>query len=147
MTPRQTPPETLDPTDVQVSGPDNGSGALPVHLEPLARTARDYARAATAENTRKAYAADWRDYTGWARRHGLPALPPDPQIVGLYIAACASGSSVGAEGMYSCSADFGTSLRASRRSRPPKAQLESVPSASTLRPSSRSRRRIRAELA
>ena len=66
-----------------------------MHLEPLARTARDYARAATAENTRKAYAADWRDYTGWARRHGLPALPPDPQIVGLYIAACASGAMTG----------------------------------------------------
>jgi integrase len=30
-----------------------------------------------------------------ARRHGLPALPPDPQILGLYVAACASGAITG----------------------------------------------------
>jgi len=70
-----------------------GSGApLPSRLEPLAETARDYARAATSQNTNRAYAADWRHYLAWARRQGLEAPPPNPQILGLYIAACASGA-------------------------------------------------------
>jgi integrase len=69
-----------------------GGAPLPAKLEPLVETARDYARAATSQNTNRAYAADWRHYTAWARRQGLPALPPDPQVLGLYIAACASGA-------------------------------------------------------
>ena len=65
---------------------------LPARLEGLAQTARDYARASSSTNTLRAYAADWRHYCAWARRQNLPALPPDPQILGLYIAACASGA-------------------------------------------------------
>jgi integrase len=65
---------------------------LPSRLAPLAEAARDYARAATSQNTNRAYAADWRHYCAWARRQNLPALPADPQILGLYIAACASGA-------------------------------------------------------
>lgn len=51
---------------------------LPSRLESLAGTARDNAKAAASENTHRAYAADWRHYAGWARRHGLAALPPHP---------------------------------------------------------------------
>ena len=72
-----------------------GNVPLPARLEGLAEAARDYAKASSSENTRKAYASDWRHYTGWARRHGLPAQPPDPQVLGLYIAACASGAMTG----------------------------------------------------
>ena len=69
------------------------AATLPAHLEGLAETARDYAKASSSDNTRKAYASDWLYYTGWARRHGLPpALPADPQVSGLYIVACASGT-------------------------------------------------------
>ena len=72
------------------------SGArLPGRLQNLAETARDYAKASSADNTRKAYGSDWRHYAGWARRHGLPALPPDPRVLGLYIAACGSGAITG----------------------------------------------------
>ncbi|HXT06537.1 MAG TPA: tyrosine-type recombinase/integrase [Roseiarcus sp.] len=73
----------------------DGPASLPTHLAGLAETARDYAKAAASENTRRAYASDWRHYTGWARRQGLPALPPDAQVIGLYIAACASGATAG----------------------------------------------------
>jgi integrase len=69
-----------------------GRAPLPAKFEPLVETARAYARAATSENTNRAYAADWRHFAAWARRQNLPALPPDPQILGLYIAACASGA-------------------------------------------------------
>ena len=40
----------------------------------------------------RAYHADWRHFSSWLRRQGLPQLPPDPQTVGLYLAACADGA-------------------------------------------------------
>ena len=63
----------------------------------LAETAKNYARAARASNTQRAYAADWRHFSSWLRRQGLSQLPPDPQTVGLYLAACADGSGHGAK--------------------------------------------------
>ena len=92
--PQAPPPGQSDPPslDMPLLADASTAVALPAHLEGLAETARDYAKASSSDNTRKAYAADWRHYTGWARRHGLAALPPDPQVIGLYIAACASGA-------------------------------------------------------
>lgn len=69
---------------------------LPDHLLGLAEQARNYVAAASSANTRKAYASDWKHFSAWCRRQGLSVLPPDPQVVGLYITACASGSSAGA---------------------------------------------------
>ena len=37
-------------------------------------------------------------FSSWLRRHGLPPSPPDPQTVGLYLAACAEEASRGARG-------------------------------------------------
>lgn len=68
---------------------------LPGHLEQLADRARDYVEAASSTNTRRAYAADWKQFCAWARRQNLEVLPPDPQTVGLYITACASGKVTG----------------------------------------------------
>src|ERR1700685_3778954 len=51
---------------------------VPVHLDRLAETARDYARGAKAAATQRAYAADWRHYTAWCRRKDLEPLPPGP---------------------------------------------------------------------
>ncbi len=74
------------------AAPADSTATLSARLAPLAETARDYARAATSANTTRAYSADWRHYSAWTRRQNLPALPPDPQVLGLYIAACASGA-------------------------------------------------------
>ena len=60
-------------------------------LAALAETAKGYARAARANNTQRAYEADWRHFSSWLRRQGLSQSPPDPQTVGLYLAACADG--------------------------------------------------------
>jgi integrase len=68
------------------------SPRLPAHLDALAGRARDYVEAASSANTRRAYAADWKHFCAWARRQGLEVFPPDPQTVGLYITAQASGS-------------------------------------------------------
>jgi integrase len=69
--------------------PESG---LPAHLEQLADRARVYVEAASSPNTRRAYDSDWKHFGSWCRRQGLDQLRPDPQIVGLYIAACASGA-------------------------------------------------------
>ncbi|MFZ5692240.1 MAG: site-specific integrase [Pseudomonadota bacterium] len=72
--------------------PQPGDAAsLPARLEQLADRARDYIKASSAENTRRAYAADWRHYSAWCRRQNLDPLPPQPPTIGLYITACASG--------------------------------------------------------
>ena len=58
-----------------------GSG----NLDRLAATARDYAKASTAENTNKAYAADWKHFVRWCRMKGTDPLPPSPEMIGLYL--------------------------------------------------------------
>ena len=64
-----------------------GSGSL----DRLVETARRYARNAASENTLRAYAQDWAHFSRWTRRRGVPAFPPSPELVGLYIADCAAG--------------------------------------------------------
>ena len=79
---------------IEAAGATRAAGAagLPVSLDRLAERARSYAEASSSANTRRAYASDWRHFASWCRRQGLDALVPDPQVVGLYIAACASGA-------------------------------------------------------
>jgi hypothetical protein len=74
------------------SPPPEASASLPAHLEQLAERARVYVEAASSSNTRKAYASDWKHFAAWCRRQNVAPLPPDPQVVGLYITACASGT-------------------------------------------------------
>ncbi|PPC90182.1 MAG: integrase [Methylocystis sp.] len=62
------------------------------HLAALSEKARDYARNARSDNTQRAYETDWRQFSAWLRRSGLDPLPPDPQTVGLYLAACMEGA-------------------------------------------------------
>ena len=66
-----------------------GSGTL----DRLVDTARDYAKASTAENTNKAYAADWKHYARWCRLKGTDPLPPSPEMIGLYLADLAAPNS------------------------------------------------------
>ncbi|SFE26621.1 tyrosine-type recombinase/integrase [Shimia marina] len=65
-----------------------GSGTL----DRLVDTARDYAKASTAENTNKAYAADWKHFSRWCRLKGTEPLPPSPEMIGLYLTDLAAPS-------------------------------------------------------
>jgi integrase len=56
----------------------------------LSEEAMDYAREASAQNTRRAYRAAWADFTGWCEAAGRPALPASPETVGTFLAARAS---------------------------------------------------------
>jgi integrase len=67
--------------------PELHASRLSGRLAALAETAKTYARAAQADNTQRAYAADWRHFASWLRRQGLPETPPDPEAVGLYLAS------------------------------------------------------------
>ena len=93
---RRDAPRTAEASD---NGPQASAGgaAAPALLLPasglsgrlagLAETAKAYARSAQADNTRRAYAADWKMFAFWLRRQGLSETPPDPEAVGLYLAA------------------------------------------------------------
>ena len=71
------------------------SGAVTLHTEnlpsaevsPLSGSARAYASAAAAENTKRAYRAAWADFTSWCEAEGLEALPAAPETVGNFLTA------------------------------------------------------------
>ena len=98
-------PSLSTASDRDVSAPEGSSDSplpsvvvenqTPAHLAGLADRARGYVEAASSANTRKAYASDWKHFAAWCRRSNLAPLPPHPQTVGLYITACASGSTAG----------------------------------------------------
>jgi site-specific recombinase XerD len=48
--------------------------------------AAGYARAARADNTRRAYRAAWADFAAWCRDRGLAELPAAPETVGAFLA-------------------------------------------------------------
>ncbi|MGX5722372.1 tyrosine-type recombinase/integrase [Shinella zoogloeoides] len=94
---------TAAPADVPAAGVSAGllsplpveNAALPAQLQDLTERARGYVAAASSANTRRAYASDWKHFSAWCRRQNLSPLPPNPQVVGLYITACASGTASG----------------------------------------------------
>ncbi len=49
-------------------------------------------------NTLRAYASDWRQFSGWCRRNGHAPLPPDTNIVALYIASLVAPSTASGRG-------------------------------------------------
>lgn len=60
-------------------------------ISRLAETARGYAAARASDNTRKAYQSDWTLFERWCRRKGFDSRVPAPEVIGLFLAASASG--------------------------------------------------------
>src|SRR5215472_12264188 len=58
-------------------------------LKSAAEAAQKFASMATADNTQRAYTADWADFAAWCAAQGLESLPAQPETVGLYCAALA----------------------------------------------------------
>ena len=54
-------------------------------LASLTLQAREFMAAAKAENTLRAYAADWNDFRAWCQAHQVSALPAAPETVALYL--------------------------------------------------------------
>lgn len=61
----------------------------PSALTPLASQAEHYLRASQAENTRRAYASDWRHFLSWCKAAGRGSLPASPETLVLYLSALA----------------------------------------------------------
>jgi integrase len=85
--PAAAPPSVARPPSDPDASPSLSAPRLSGRLMALAETAKAYARAGQADNTQRAYAADWRHFASWLRRQGLAETPPDPEAVGLYLAA------------------------------------------------------------
>jgi integrase len=96
--PSKAPDEPSLHADTESDPRPDQALTLPAHvagsgtLDRLVDTARDYARASTAENTNKAYAADWKHFARWCRLKGTEPLPAAPEMIGLYLADLVSGS-------------------------------------------------------
>jgi len=71
---------------VPADGDDGGAAVSFLYSESRER-ARGYADEATAANTRRAYRADWRDFSAWCDRNHRAALPALPETVAVYLAA------------------------------------------------------------
>lgn len=92
-----TPTNDTDPAEhgTQLLVPARQTMPTPLPSPPLERlteTARDYAAARSSSNTQKAYASDWKMFERWCRRQGFDSQIPDPQVVGLFLAASAAGT-------------------------------------------------------
>lgn len=75
------------------SSAENGINSSLVSLETAAKRARYYAEASQAENSKKAYEADWANYEAWCDENDLIAHAPNPVTVASYLAAMADGGS------------------------------------------------------
>lgn len=75
--------EPLEIVQPVVTGPPAVTASGP--LTSLTEQAKEYAAAAKAENTLRAYAADWADFRNWCEGHRLAALPAVPETVALYL--------------------------------------------------------------
>ena len=76
-----------DPDEAAVTDALLDTVDLPVELGALVEQLADLLEHATSAGTRRAYAADWADFTNWAGRHRLVALPAEPRTVALYVTA------------------------------------------------------------
>ena len=56
----------------------------------LTEKAVHYARSSRSEATKRAYRSDWADFEAWCVACNEAPLPASPELVGLYLAACAS---------------------------------------------------------
>ncbi|MXP64744.1 integrase [Roseomonas sp. M0104] len=58
-------------------------------LGPAVAAAAGYAGKALAENTRRAYAADWRAFTAWCAAGDVVPLPAEPVVIAGHLASLA----------------------------------------------------------
>ena len=68
---------------------DNVLAVLGSELAESRRATAEFIAAAKADATRRAYAADWRDFKFWCASHDLDALPATPENVAVYLSSLA----------------------------------------------------------
>lgn len=85
--------KSAEPTNMEIERHD----ATPVHVQETIRAAREYAEAARAPNTLRAYASDIEDFSTYCRVElgGASPLPAVPETVALYITDMAKEEPLG----------------------------------------------------
>src|SRR5690242_4985724 len=71
---------------------------VPIGPDPLAalvlsqgiNRAEAYARASKADNTRRGYCSDWKQFDAWCSSAGVDSLPAKPETVACYISQLAA---------------------------------------------------------
>lgn len=81
--------DTLPLSEASVSLIKRPASGFLAPLAGLRDAARDFARASKAENTQRAYRADWADFAGWCGARGFSALPAAEGTLSLYVAELA----------------------------------------------------------
>lgn len=76
----------LDQTALIPSAP-----AYPLDQAAPSEAAAAYAGRSRAQNTKRAYTADWAHFTTWCAAHARTSLPATPTTVGDYLSVCADG--------------------------------------------------------
>lgn len=76
---------TPEPTALTVSAPAQLDQASP------SAAAAGYAARSRAQNTKRAYTADWAHFSTWCAARGRTSLPATPTTVGDYLSWCADG--------------------------------------------------------
>lgn len=61
------------------------AASVPASIAAFQDRARSYADSAKADNTRRAYQADWDDFAAWCEAQGAPAMPAAPATVLAYL--------------------------------------------------------------
>jgi site-specific recombinase XerD len=54
-------------------------------MTTLEGEARRYLDRSKADNTKRAYRADWQDFTAWCEVHGRASLPAEGETLALYL--------------------------------------------------------------
>lgn len=63
----------------------DGATEISADLAQSVERATEFRKASTAENTKRAYGAAWRDFSDWCQAKALESLPADPATVALYV--------------------------------------------------------------
>lgn len=66
---------------------DNVPAIVGGQLEAHRRATAEFIAASKSDATRRAYAADWRDFESWCRTSGLAPLPATPETVAVYLSS------------------------------------------------------------
>jgi site-specific recombinase XerD len=66
--------------------PPKGAQHQAARLEDIGAEATKYLELSKAPNTRRAYRADWADFSGWCAKYRRSALPALPDTVAYYLA-------------------------------------------------------------
>ncbi|MBO1074661.1 site-specific integrase [Roseomonas marmotae] len=92
MTKPKPEPEILPPSLQRLAAGTLPPEALALLAGPIGEAvarAAGYAGRALSENTRRAYASDWKAFSQWCRDGGVSALPAEPVVIAGHLASLA----------------------------------------------------------